>query len=80
MEIDQTPSFKEIEDPADRTDISNERFAEIGEGDFSGWIVPEVLDNRVAVVLVNLRVLGGGGSGIEELGELTDLAFVNRIV
>lgn len=76
MVIDQTPSFEEIEDSADGTDVSDERFTDIGEGDFSGGIVSEVLNDGIPVVLVNPR---GLRRRFEELREKTHLAFVNRI-
>lgn len=76
--IDETPGLQEIEDPAYRSNVTDDGLASLGEGDLAGRtrIISEATDDGVPVVLVNPRVLGGRPT-VEKFGEETNLAFVN---
>lgn len=75
--VDQAPSLQEIEDPADGADVADQRLPGVRKGELPQGVLPELLDDRVPVVHVNPRVLGG--RGVEELREEPDLAFVDFV-
>lgn len=57
--IDKTPRLEEIENPTNGSYVGNKRLSDISKGDLLGRTFSEILDNRIAKVLVNPRVFRG---------------------
>ena len=71
--IDEPPEIKEIENPSNGTNITHKSSPGVSEANLPGRIFPELLDDGVPEIHVNIRAFGRRAT-IEELWKETDLA------